>query len=245
MARILNEKGYRTKFYTSRRDRVQGGKKFTKTTIQRLLTSPFYIGKIVHKGEVYDGKHEPIIPLDLWERVQSILTANRDSGARPRKQNVYTYLLQGLVRCGKCGGGMTPTFGYNHQHRAYPYYACNRRQNIGKEECDMRSVPAKALEDVVAKRLHQLNSEPGLVSALVSNTSYAASQRLQDLTEAGQIHRQNISRVQQKTDALIENMAESRVSIKSVSQKLLDLEEQKEQLDAGDQRPSNLPPDDN
>ena len=233
VARIMNAKGYRTKFYTSRRGKVQGGKKFAKTTVQRLLTSPFYIGKVVHKGKLYDGKHEPIIPVDLWERVQRILVANHEGGVKPRKQNVYTFLLQGLVRCGKCGGGMTPTFGYNHQSRAYPYYACNQQLKLGKEECDMRPVPATALEEVVAKRLQQLNSDPSLVSALVSNTSYAASQRLQELTEAKQIHGQNITGVQKKIDTLVESMAEGGVSIKSVSQKLVDLEEQKEQLEAG------------
>ena len=75
--------------------------------------------------------------------------------------------------------------------------------------------------------------DPSLVSALVSNTSYAASQRLQELMEAKQIHEQNITGVQKKINTLVENMAEGGVSIKSVSQKLVDLEEQKEQLEAG------------
>jgi len=77
LKRIINAKGYRTKLYTSRRGRVQGGKKFMKTTINRILTNPFYIGKVIHKGNLYQGKHEGIIPLDLWEKVQGIIASNQ------------------------------------------------------------------------------------------------------------------------------------------------------------------------
>ena len=93
VARIINEKGYRTKSYVSRRDKVYSGKKFNKTQIMRMLQNEFYIGKITHKGKVYEGQHEPIIPLELWNKVQAVIETNRVSGARRRKQNLHTFLL--------------------------------------------------------------------------------------------------------------------------------------------------------
>ena len=70
-AQVINEKGYRTKSYVSRSDKVHSGKKFNNTNIGRILQNHFYIGKIVYEDEVYEGQHEPIVPMELWHKVQN------------------------------------------------------------------------------------------------------------------------------------------------------------------------------
>ena len=72
-AETLNQRGYRTKSYVSRRGSARGGRPFKDTTINRALTNPFYVGKIRHHDELFDGQHEPIVPLELWERVQRVI----------------------------------------------------------------------------------------------------------------------------------------------------------------------------
>ena len=37
---------------------------------------PAYIGKVRINGQVYDGDHEPIIGLDLWQKAQALRQAN-------------------------------------------------------------------------------------------------------------------------------------------------------------------------
>src|SRR5690606_26097553 len=37
--------------------------------LYKLLANPVYIGKVRHKGEVYDGEHEPVIDVGLFEAV--------------------------------------------------------------------------------------------------------------------------------------------------------------------------------
>jgi site-specific DNA recombinase len=66
-AEAINQRGYRTKAYVSRRGNTQGGKPFKDTTVQRTLTNPFYIGKVRHHDEEYDGQHDPLVPLNLWK----------------------------------------------------------------------------------------------------------------------------------------------------------------------------------
>ena len=123
-AQVVNKKGYRTKSYVSRRDKVHLGKKFNKTQIMRMLQNEFYIGKIAYNGEVYEGQHEPIIPMELWNKVQAIIKTNRVTGSSSRKQNLHTFLLQGLVKCGWCESHMTPSYALNRQKRHYFYYHC-------------------------------------------------------------------------------------------------------------------------
>ena len=132
-----------------------------------MLNNPFYVGKISFKGNVYDGQHEPIVPMDLFEKVQEIVKSNKDTQSRPRKQNLHTFLLQGLVRCGNCGSFMTPYYGYNPKKVPYFYYACTKNQHVGEDGCQMYPVSAPALEKVVEERLVQLNDDDDLVSELV------------------------------------------------------------------------------
>lgn len=233
VAQFVNSKGYRSKLYTSRRGRVQGGNKFMKTTIHRILTNPFYIGKIVHKGNVYEGQHKAIIPIELWEKVQKIIASNQGVLKRPRKHGHYTFLLKGLVRCGKCGSHMVPFFTYNRHKNPYFYYACNRDLKIGKDACDMGFVPARALGDLVAKRLTQLQKNPQKVSALVSDASLQSSQKLQELSDAQGIHEQHRTQVERKIGNLVDSLAEGGANVKAIGQKIVELEEQKEELDAG------------
>lgn len=88
--------------------------------VEYILRNPFYIGKIRwsdgrqnnknrFKGDLtdfhlYQGKHEPIISEEQFERVQKAITetANRFEKYQ-RKEAPKDYMLKGLVRCDSCG----------------------------------------------------------------------------------------------------------------------------------------------
>jgi site-specific DNA recombinase len=61
----INKMGYRTKSYVSRRGHVHGSRKFSRVTIILILQNPVYLGKITHKGDVFEGRHEAIIDEEL------------------------------------------------------------------------------------------------------------------------------------------------------------------------------------
>ena len=110
VARLLNQKGYRTR----------GGAYFTDTTIDRILTDPISKGmrRANYTKSTGNKKHwtlkpedqwvyssiEPIISEELWEKCNAILTARRESGIKiPRKP--ADHLFAGLTSC-HCGGKM-------------------------------------------------------------------------------------------------------------------------------------------
>ncbi len=230
VANIINAKGYRTKSYTSRRGQVHGGTKFIDTHVSRVLQNPYYIGKVVHKGNCYDGKHKPIVPEELFEKVQRIIQSNQVKQSRGRKHTKHLFILQGLVRCGECNAFMTPYFVYNHERKPYFYYTCTKTQHLGNKEFRMSSVPAAALEDVIVKRLVQLKEDPNLVSEMVQNATAQSSGFLQELTEAKDRLSEHRGSIEQRINTLVESLADGKVQIKSVSQKIVELEERKEQL---------------
>ena len=230
-ARIINEKGYRTKSYVSRRGNVRSGKKFNNTHVQRILKNQFYIGKIAYNGAVYDGQHEPIVPMELWHRVQAIIKTNRSTGSRGRKQNLHTFLLKGLVKCGWCKSYMTPSYAQNHQKKPYFYYICTSKIHRGNGECKMRPVPAQALEQVVSDRLIELSDDQKRVQELIAEATTSQSERMKTLRQAQENYQRLLKDIENKLDALVESLAGRRIGIKTISQKIIDMEEQKCQIE--------------
>ena len=123
---ILNEKGYRTKSYVSRRGTVHNGKPFATMAVKRIVTNPSYVGKNTYKGEIMEGRHQPIVTMETWERAQAI--ADGKKGASKRAETLHVFELKSLVRCGECGSFMTPYYGLGKLGKAYFYYACTNRR---------------------------------------------------------------------------------------------------------------------
>jgi DNA invertase Pin-like site-specific DNA recombinase len=113
IALILAEKGIRTKY----------GKKPEIRWVEYMLRNACYIGKIryttdgtkaVSKGKldnenimVVDGQHEPIISMELWDKVQRMLDDQKKAYAKyAKKSQPIQHMLKGLVRCSACGGSL-------------------------------------------------------------------------------------------------------------------------------------------
>ena len=97
---LNNEWGY----HTPRHKRI-GGKPMSRSQIYKTLTDPFYYGEFEYptgSGIWRQGKHEPMITRDEFDRVQRIL--GRKGRPRPRTRSFdYT----GLLECGECHAMIT------------------------------------------------------------------------------------------------------------------------------------------
>ncbi len=62
----LDRRDWTNKRSTTRSGKERGGRKFDKSSLFKLLTNIIYIGKTRHKGEAFDGEHQPIITQELW-----------------------------------------------------------------------------------------------------------------------------------------------------------------------------------
>ena len=119
LADELAATGIQTKLRHYANGRSVGGVCFSRGPLALLLQNPIFIGKVQHRGDLFDGEHEAIIELDVWEQVQQSLAANRREwlhGDRARSPS----LLTGLIK-DQDGRPMTPVFTSrgNCQHRYY------------------------------------------------------------------------------------------------------------------------------
>ncbi len=111
IALILAEKGIRTRY----------GKKPENRWVDYMLHNHCYIGKIrwtpdgtksVSKRHldnenimIVDGEHEPLISMELWNKVQKMLEDQKKAYPKhARRSQPIDYMLKGLVRCSACGG---------------------------------------------------------------------------------------------------------------------------------------------
>ena len=80
-----------------------------------LLRDPFYMGKIRWNDEICDGKQEPLISKELFDKVQTLLK----SKTTPTYMK-HSYLFKGLICCTTCNGLITWEL-----HRGHRYGHCN------------------------------------------------------------------------------------------------------------------------
>ena len=106
-----------------------GGKPLKRDQIAFLLSNPFYVGRFRYAGEMYDGKHTPIVSKELFDRVQKVLK-ERSNKNRPPENNPQAYC--GLISCSACGCSITAEEKMKIQkngnvHR-YVYYHCTKKR---------------------------------------------------------------------------------------------------------------------
>lgn len=152
--------------------------------VRSLLTQAIPAGKIrdPKTGEIYDGQHEAIVPVDLWLRVQKIITGKRSKMVANRCESNAP--LKGLIRCGYCDCSMVPTWGYRGTHR-YHYYRCVKTHKHMTENCELRNVGAETLEREVFMAIGKvLKDEFFLQSVAYDNALPLAELRVKALETA-------------------------------------------------------------
>lgn len=147
----LERDGYVSKLRTRKTSKQTGGKSFERGALYTILKNQIYLGLTTYKGEAYDGEHDPIIDKALFDKVQSMLTANRQRdkhkiGAKDPS------LLSGKIIT-DAGITLTPTHAQTHGRR-YRYYV--ERRNQGQAailQTRPVSLPAAEIERSVCSEL--------------------------------------------------------------------------------------------
>ena len=100
--------------------------------VSMILDRVTYLGKIKYNGEIFQGRHQPLIDENIWHRVQ--LERERRS-----KKSIVTssYLLTGLLVCGKCGAKMRYQKWGKDKTKIYCYSQQTSKPNLVKDpNCD-------------------------------------------------------------------------------------------------------------
>ena len=102
----------------------QPSKPLSVSRMADLLHSDYYCGIVRYRSVAYQGTHEPLIPQELYERVQEVFRLHDKAGERRKTHHHY---LKGTVFCGRCGSRLVITKA-NGNGGVYFYFFCGGRQ---------------------------------------------------------------------------------------------------------------------
>ena len=114
-------------------------KNLSKSSMHRILSNPFYCGKVIMKDIEYQGGHTPIISHHLFAEVNRLLSGKNTSMVS-RKPFAY----RGLLHC-SCGQLLSP-----YQKKGRTYYGCHNRK------CSQSTTREETIDEQISKALDQL-----------------------------------------------------------------------------------------
>lgn len=137
MAEIMNGWGLRES-YSNKEHKLRS------QTACRIFRLKFYAGLLtsVTYPEEVKGQHVPMITEEQYYKVQAILDGrnpNKIALARRTFEN-KDLPLRRIVKCAKCGWGLTGAFSKGEHGGKYAYYWCSSK-------CNHKCIPVKTLED--------------------------------------------------------------------------------------------------
>lgn len=192
---VLRAEGVVTKVQKRASGPNRGGISFARGSLFYLLKNPVYRGKIVHKGKVYDGEHEPIVDADLWERVQLQLAEKAPPRKRPTNDPQHV-LLAGLISDGE-GRQIVATYA-TKRNRRYAYYE-TRKDLARPSDPPSTRFSQGVLDDHVLRQLDALLDDEHALRHLGGVVDAGALTRMFD---AAEVLRSRLGRSNERQSAL-------------------------------------------
>jgi site-specific DNA recombinase len=197
---------------------------------QKLLKNPIYTGLIRYNGEIFEGKHEPIISKKLFDLCQEVMMRK----SKPKGKGLKTYLYRGFFHCGECGCFIT-----TETQKGHNYLRCTKRKN----PCMQKYVREEIITSKIKEEIQKVSLPLAWTKWMIEENRKDQSSELQASGLFAQTTKDEISLLDSKIEKLMTAYLENALSLeeyrdaKSVlvsSKQLL-----KEKLQAFEQKTNN------
>ena len=203
------------------------GLKYDKLVTQ-IITRKSNYGIIEYNGVEYQGRHEPIITKETYDKVMSAMLDRSVTRA-----SSSDYLLTGILYCGKCGAKLRYQNWGNKGHKLVCYSQQKSKPYLVKDpDCDQEKLWADEVENFVIKRLLNLKNERRTMTPV----EYASS-ALDLLTQQKEDIERKIKRLydlysESDNNLLLETINENQTRLAKINQKIKNEIKQKNLISA-------------
>ena len=181
-----------------------------------MLQNPLYYGVIRYYGEIYEGKHKPIISKALFDKCQEVLSRKSKSHTKTLKPYVY----RGAFRCANCGCFIT-----TETQKGHNYLHCTKR----KGPCSEPFVREEEVEKQIRDLLKGVSLPPALAADALDNINKEKMKAAQAGEEAAQNLRDKIDFLTKNMNALLDMILSGMITQDEYAQKKRScIEEKKE-----------------
>jgi site-specific DNA recombinase len=153
LQRDLSEKRILTRIRNLSSGRSIGGVALTNGPLSYILKNRLYLGEINHRKVSYQSDHTPIISIELFEAVQTLLAQNLNR--KDMRKGKSGALLTGRL-FDACGQLMSPSHTTKKGVRYRYYVTAAIAQGRKKEAGMIIRLPAQEIETIVLENLRKL-----------------------------------------------------------------------------------------
>lgn len=146
----LEKSGLRSKHHTAKDGTPYGGCVMYRGALSALLTNQTYRGLVNHRGNTYPGEHEAVVPEELFQQVQTLLSS-QGPGQSAKQKLASPAILKGMV-FDAAGNRLQPTHSKKNG-RKYRYYVSATMMRYAKANPSGLRIPAPDLEKIVIQSI--------------------------------------------------------------------------------------------
>ena len=147
--------------------RSRSGVRVSPGSLHVILRNPIYTGLIRYKGQVYQGTHEPLISVELFQAVQDAFEPNRNG----HKAKKHVFALRDWLVCEECGCKITA-----ENQRGHVYYRCTHGK--GRDACSQRTYAREEpLVEQIDAILSTIEIDEEIIAALVRDSRALDAER--------------------------------------------------------------------
>lgn len=197
-----------------------------------MLGDPYYVGFVIYKGDIYPGRHEPIIKPELFERVQEVMKARSGRGQRDR---VHHHYLKGFLFCDRCHqqdrtsrlifAEVTGRGGIKYQ-----YFVCRGRED---GLCNLPHLRVELVEQAIIDHYQTFSLPDDFVSELRGLLDETLADESAGVKERHAALQRQLKKLDQQEDRLVSVLADDTMPAAKIKAKLQEITIQRVRIQAG------------
>ena len=210
---------------------TRDGKRFTRTKVHNLLRNRTYTGYVVWDVNKETGEprvmsrepaHPAIVSPEEFDKVQQKLRSRAPDVIHPRTA-ASEHAFNDMGKCAKCGGRMKIKSG---KGGAYYYFVCAKKDDFGKEACDMASFSEQKNSPLIMQAiLDDILGEDNL-RALIDTVRDEASPTNEKQQQQLASIEQQIKKLNRQQDRLLDAYLEAKIPVAKLNERSEKIQEQ-------------------
>ncbi len=197
--------------------------------ISFILSNPFYVGLFSYSGELYEGKHQPVIAKKTFDQVQAVLK-QRSRPHQKTKNEPQPYC--GLLRCSTCNMMITGEYKVKHQKNGnehqYVYYRCTKKSKTVK--CNESHIRQESLDEQITRLLQKFSLRERWADSLLQMLENDKTKSAQSFGAFVQDTKNTVQIIENKLQRLLDSYLEQDIDREAYVEKKAGLLSEKKTL---------------
>jgi len=164
-----------------------------------ILQNPVYYGMIRFNGEIYEGKHDPIVSKRIFDAVQAVMQQK----SKPKTPQLKSYRYRGLFRCGNCGCFIT-----TETQKGHNYLRCTKR----KGPCTQRYAREDLISEQIIEEIAKVSISPDWIDNMLVALSSEQTDTINAAAATTEKLKSALSDCDAKLDALLDMILDKTIS---------------------------------